>query len=823
MRSLMRRSGLVLAVAVILAIPAPSLAADPVGQGSQQSPIPYADTALDRLRASGEQLRTFVANGEGSYQDAVEAIKNCDENKLDDALKGLRAVIDILQYFIGTLTDEQKSLPEETKPYSALYVELGGDAKAALFELRDHENTLYNMREAAKQECAKKRQTAGGGAITQGSDVAKGHVVFVDQTTQQPIPGGQVVIVPKNPSSPQKVVDIGQDGTVEIPSHGLDDTIYFIPTCHQKVAATGAQVDGSNGTRVSTPSKTLTFIAKMACHQVNDDLVSKMLPAGTKLTECRKGEWPQGEFSQTGLHGLSWEAKEDDWPGLAGTTNHQCIITIHCYERVARLVAESVCAALNPTETVGGGGQPTEKGGGTTTVVVERDEPREIQGPAPTEPYAKSKGTWGQPYADQWALRAINWLRADGTTVLPKEGVPVTVAVIDTGVDIWHSDLLGSAWLNTDSLKKAKPERDAKGIYRDYFGWNFADGNNDIDDRNGHGTVIAGIIAARVGKGFGIAGINPWARIMPVKMMEMNGKGGSINLARAVLYAVDHGARVINLSVGGPHLTVTEQAALDYAAEQGVVVVVASGNQGIDTADFSPAGLRNVLTVAALGPDLKRPSFSNWGSTIAIAAPGVDILSLRARQTDLLAFDKPDYKPGTAVVGERYYRVTGSSFAAPMVSGAASLLFSARPELTGEQVKRMLVQSARNLSGMGRDQFTGYGLLDVEAALAADPEFFIEAQISGVEVVQEAGKTVLRVNGSATANKLKQAWIEAGKGESPTEWKKISRNLTKPVSNGAIDDLDAGNFRGEKVWILRIVVEHENGRHREGWFRLQIG
>jgi hypothetical protein len=135
----------------------------------------------------------------------------------------------------------------------------------------------------------------------------------------------------------------------------------------------------------------------------------------------------------------------------------------------------------------------------------------------------------------------------------------------------------------------------------------------------------------------------------------------------------------------------------------------------------------------------------------------------------------------------------------------------------------MLVQSARPISTMGKDQFTGYGLLDVEAALAADPEFFIEAEINGVEVVQEAGRNLLRVNGTATANKPKVAWLEAGIGENPTTWKKVSGNLTKPVSKAPISDLDAGNFRGEKVWILRLVVEHENGRRREGWFRLEIG
>src|SRR4029077_15768225 len=127
------------------------------------------------------------------------------------------------------------------------------------------------------------------------------------------------------------------------------------------------------------------------------------------------------------------------------------------------------------------------------------------------------------------------------------------------------------------------------------------------------------------------------------------------------------------------------------------------------------------LAVAAVGPDLKRQGFSNWGSTIGIAAPGVDILSLRARPTDLLQLTRTNYQSGPAVVAEQFYRVTGSSFAAPIVSGAASLLLSARPELTAAQVKRMLMQSARDQDAIGTNQFSGYGLLDIAAALAADP------------------------------------------------------------------------------------------------------
>jgi hypothetical protein len=444
--------------------------------------------------------------------------------------------------------------------------------------------------------------------------------------------------------------------------------------------------------------------------------------------------------------------------------------------------------------------------------IVEGDRAREIQGSVLNDPLANSRGSWGQAYADQWYLRAIRWLREDGTTVLPESGTPVTVAVIDTGVDYSHPELTQARWLNPNP----GPEGDA-------HGWNFVDDSPDVSDQSGHGTVIAGIIAAASNNGMGIAGINPWARIMAVRAMDLDGRGGSIGVAQAIGYAADRGARVINLSVGGRTLTRTEQAAIDYAARRGALVVVASGNQGVETTDYSPAGLKNVLVVAAVGPDLKRQAFSNWGSTIAIAAPGVDILSLRARQTDLLQLIRRDYRPGAAIVNDAYYRVTGSSFAAPIVSGAASLLLSINPTLTSEQIKRMLLQSARDLDGIGKNQFSGHGLLDVEAALAADPNNFIEAAIVSVTPAQVRGKTVLRVTGTADANMLKEARIEIGMGDNPSQWTKVSRTLTKPVIEQVLDDLPVDAFRGSKQWTLRIIVVHQSGQQREARFKLTLG
>ena len=335
--------------------------------------------------------------------------------------------------------------------------------------------------------------------------------------------------------------------------------------------------------------------------------------------------------------------------------------------------------------------------------------------------------------------------------------------------------------------------------------------------------MVAGIIAADVNNGTGIAGVNPWAKIMPLKVADHRGRSSSIAAAKAIVYAADHGARVINMSLGNDKLSRVVKRAIDYAARKNVLMVVSAGNKGVDVKDFTPSAFANTIAVAAVDADFKRAGFSNFGDNVTIAAPGVDILSLRAGSTDLLRFAKPDYQPGSAIVNDRYYRVDGTSFAAPMVAGVASLILSMRPELSAAEVKRMILQSARDISGSGRDRNVGYGLLDADAALKADPAFFVDGVISGLSVVQASGRQTVRVTGTANADKMKGAWIEIGQGETPTEWKKVTDNVTRPVENGVIGDIETRNLAGAKVWTVRVIVEHQNGRKREGRYVLRLG
>ena len=433
----------------------------------------------------------------------------------------------------------------------------------------------------------------------------------------------------------------------------------------------------------------------------------------------------------------------------------------------------------------------------------------------PNDPYFSSKGAWGQKYDDQWAIKRVGFIkkRKSAWDRVGKNPKPVIVAVVDTGLDWNHSDISWDRiWRNEDEIPDNRIDDDKNGYVDDAIGWDFWRNSNSPWDRDGHGTFVTGIIAATQDNEVGIAGLNPHARIMVLKAMNSFGHSRASYVSRAILYAADNGARVINLSLGGKGLSRTAQMAIDYAREKGVLIIVAAGNEGVDTSEFGPAGAENVLTVAATDPNDKRAVFSNWGNAVDIAAPGVDVLSLRARRSDmLLGIPGVKYEAEESFVGEdrRYYRAGGTSFAAPIVAAVASLLLTKNPKLNADQVERMILHSAEDIDIPGRDQFTGYGLLDARAALNADPDYFVEAEIGVVGVVQKDGKQLVQIKGTANANKFKEAWLELGAGESPSKWKKIGKKLKKPVKQGILGEIDAQSFKGAKLWVVRIIVKHK--------------
>jgi subtilisin family serine protease len=359
----------------------------------------------------------------------------------------------------------------------------------------------------------------------------------------------------------------------------------------------------------------------------------------------------------------------------------------------------------------------------------------------------------------------------------------------------------------------------------DVIGWNFADRTGDPVDTAGHGTHVAGVIAATLGNGEGISGITPVARIMPLKVLDGAGRAPSLRVAEAVVYAADNGARVINLSLGGDGLSPVEVAAVDYAHRKGAVVVAAAGNLGRDTRDYGPAGLRSALTVAATDIDDKRIGFSNFGQAVKIAAPGLDVLSLRARRTDFArAAGMEGYTAGEWFVGPeaRYYRATGTSFAAPFVSGLAALIRSRDPGLTNVQVERMLLMSADDVAIPGWDLFTGAGRLNAVRALQADPDWHLVARLDAVRPIREAGRTVVEVLGSVTGSDLAGYRLELGRGETPERWKPIGDLRTTAVPEGRLGVIPVSEITARGEWTVRVVAEDRKGNRRESRGTLNV-
>jgi subtilisin family serine protease len=201
----------------------------------------------------------------------------------------------------------------------------------------------------------------------------------------------------------------------------------------------------------------------------------------------------------------------------------------------------------------------------------------------------------------------------------------IIVAVLDTGIDLSNPEFAGRIWTNPDPSG-------GDGYAGDVHGWNFVLNTANVQDDDGHGTHVSGILAAAGNNALGVAGVDWNARIMPLKVLDSNGSGSNDAMVGAIHYAVAHGARVINASWGGGPYSQAVADAIGFAGSHGVVFVTAAGNDGTndDSTPFYPASYRlpNEIAVAAVGRSGTLPGFSNFGArTVDLAAPGMDILS----------------------------------------------------------------------------------------------------------------------------------------------------------------------------------------------------
>jgi subtilisin family serine protease len=304
-------------------------------------------------------------------------------------------------------------------------------------------------------------------------------------------------------------------------------------------------------------------------------------------------------------------------------------------------------------------------------------------------------------WAQQWGPERVGAPAAwDVTTGEPN----VVVAVLDTGADLAHSDLAGQLWVNPREIPGNGIDDDGNGYVDDVNGWRFGHdaldtpyGSNDVYDDHGHGTHVTGIISARGNNGLGIAGMSWGSLAMVVKVLDHNGDGYYSEVASGLIYASDNGARIANLSLGGPEESQIMEDAIDYAIEHDTLVVAAAGNSG--SAVLYPAAYPGALAVAATDQGDRRAAYSCHGPEVELAAPGSLIYS--------------------TCMGDRYCYKSGTSMAAPHVAGLAALLRSQHPGDTVPQIAQRLRSTARDVDAPGWDEYTGWGRIDAMRALSA--------------------------------------------------------------------------------------------------------
>ena len=313
-------------------------------------------------------------------------------------------------------------------------------------------------------------------------------------------------------------------------------------------------------------------------------------------------------------------------------------------------------------------------------------------------------------FGSQWALAQSNDCDIDATQAwdIQTGNSSVTIAIIDTGVDYNHPDLEYNIWNNPSEIPSNGIDDDSNGYVDDVLGWDFISNDNDPMDYNGHGTHCAGISGAIGNNSIGITGVCWNCKIMSLKTLNNFGKGTSFGSVDAIIYAVDNGADVISMSWGGVFYSKLLKDALNYAHNNGVVLVAGVGNYNSDV-KFYPAAYENVIAVAATNQYDEKYSFSNWGSWVDIAAPGEDILSLRANNTNMNPF-------GDYIICDNYYISSGTSMACPYVSGTVGLILSEKPYLSPDEVKKIICESADRLPP-SVNKYIGSGRLNIYMAL----------------------------------------------------------------------------------------------------------
>lgn len=410
---------------------------------------------------------------------------------------------------------------------------------------------------------------------------------------------------------------------------------------------------------------------------------------------------------------------------------------------------------------------------------------------------------------DQWGIQKVGFTSWDDPNsawnVVDADRKNIVVAVVDSGLDMTHPDGPQFIWKNPKEIPGNGKDDDNDGFVDDINGWNFLDENHDFTDIRGHGTFVAGIIAAKYNNGIGIAGINPGAVIMPIKVADEEGVTNSLEIYRGINYAVDHGAKVINVSLGGRTISRLEQQAVERAHAMGALVVIASGNGNDNIVTFGPSSSKHGLAVGQIDYSGARSTVSNWGPNLGLVAPGEQIYSLCSK-------DNKHVLPSIRQNG--YYKQDGTSFSTPMVAATASLIWAKNPNLANEQVADMILATATDMGDAGWDGMTGAGLLNASAALRAGANAYLTVMFTNFRINRDIRDKVVSVDVYGTVRgQFKEYTLEAGKGKNASRFTAVAGPYNEEVDYQHLARLNVQDvLRGADDWILRIKVIDNNGQ-----------
>ncbi|MCB2206371.1 S8 family serine peptidase [bacterium] len=422
-------------------------------------------------------------------------------------------------------------------------------------------------------------------------------------------------------------------------------------------------------------------------------------------------------------------------------------------------------------------------------------------------------------WSAQWGTQRIGTVAAWDVT---RGSKAVPVGVIDTGLDYLHPDMEGQYWINAaedangDGRFQPWPvgetragvsgdfdgmDNDGNGFVDDVIGYDFVDqpgegnaagGDHDVPDPDpyddmGHGTSVASIIAARADNGIGIAGVAPDCPVLILRAFDARGIGAESDVARALAYAVQNGVRVVNMSFGDVIYSRVLRDVIRWAYARNTVLIGSAGNSQ-STALHYPSAYDETISVSATAQNDILAGFSNYGQTVDIAAPGLDIV--------------------TADREGRYGSFNGTSASTPFVSAVAALVLSVHPDFTPEEVRGVLIASAEDLGQQGWDERYGAGLLRADRAVALENPSFVRITAPRTDFATNGEE--ITVVGTAASPVMRGYRLQYGVGVNPTRW----TDITSTVQRQAVaETLAVWNVRTlpDSTYTLRLMAESDRG------------